>query len=96
MPAMVAKGQPLVHVADMTPAYGSSMLDVAASLSTALAAKRSGLDDAAFAVARAQSAGGGAPQQGAMAQVAERAIFEEALLSAVHARLEEVKSVTKA
>jgi hypothetical protein len=39
--------------------------------------------------------GGFAPTQAAMAGAAQQAIFADALLQAVHARLEELKSVSK-
>ncbi|MGZ3505157.1 MAG: hypothetical protein ACXVAW_11465 [Vulcanimicrobiaceae bacterium] len=84
-----------VNAADMMLSYGLSMFDVAASLMNALAAARSRLGDAASTAARSQTTLGDAMSDGAMAQVAESAIFREALLAAVHARLEEVKSVTR-
>jgi hypothetical protein len=72
------------------------MFDVGDSLREALAAARERLSDAQAAVARANSgeaAGRGA--DAAMAQTAQAAIFSEALLTAQHARLEEIKVVTK-
>jgi hypothetical protein len=52
------------------------------------------LTDSAAATARAQTPYGGTRTDAAMASVAERAVFTEALLNAVHARLAEIKSVT--
>jgi len=46
--------------------------------------------DAAVAAAR-----GGGPAQAGMAETAREAIFSEALLSAMHARLEELRGVAK-
>jgi riboflavin biosynthesis pyrimidine reductase len=70
------------------------MFDVAASLNGALGAAREGLAQAASQTARAQTQFGGSRTDAAMAGVAQKAIFTEALLSAVHARLAEIKSVT--
>lgn len=70
------------------------MFDVAESLMNALAQARAGLGSAASATARAQTPYGSARIDGAMATVAERAVFQEALLGAMHARLAEIKSVT--
>jgi hypothetical protein len=46
--------------------------------------------DAAVAAAR-----GGTPAQAGMAETARQAIFSDALLSAMHARLEELRGVAK-
>ncbi len=46
-------------------------------------------------VAVARAATGGASPQSAIAGAAREAIFADALLSAMHARLEELKSVAK-
>jgi hypothetical protein len=72
------------------------MFDVADSLRNALDAARRSLSDAQNDVARAnagQAAGRNA--DAAMARTAAAAIFSEALLSAEHARLAEIKSVAK-
>lgn len=69
------------------------MFDVAASLNGALNAARDGLAQAASQTARVQTQYGGTRTDAAMAGVAQRAIFTEALLNAVHARLAEIKSV---
>ncbi len=56
-------------------------------------AARERLNELARSVA---AAGTGIPgSQGAMAAAARQAIFSDALLGALHARLEELKSVTK-
>jgi hypothetical protein len=70
------------------------MLDVAAPLMNALAQSRDALDSDASATARAQTPYGRARSDAAMAGVAENAIFQEALMNAMHARLAEIKSVT--
>lgn len=71
------------------------MFDVAAILMNALAQSRDGLGSAASATARAQTPYGAPRSDAAMAGVAQKAIFQEALLSAMHARLAEIKSVTR-
>ena len=53
------------------------------------------MNEAQGAVARANAGVGGRSADAAMAQTAQAAIFDEALLSAVHARLAEIKAVTK-
>jgi hypothetical protein len=70
------------------------MFDVAASLNGALGEAREGLAQAAMQTARSQTSLGSARTDAAMAAVAQKAIFTEALLNAVHARLAEIKSVT--
>lgn len=70
------------------------MFDVAQPLLTALTGSRDGLDAAASATARAQTPLGGSRTDAAMSGVAEKAIFQEALMNAMHARLAEIKSVT--
>jgi hypothetical protein len=70
------------------------MFDVAASLNNAMNVARSGIAGAAAATSRAQTPLGGSRTDAAMAAVAQKAIFTEALLNAVHARLAEIKSVT--
>ncbi len=71
------------------------MFDIASSLMRALGGARESLRDAASATARAQTSLGTTQSDGAMSQIAERAIFSEALLAAMHARLEEIKTATK-
>jgi hypothetical protein len=72
------------------------MFDLGDSLRDALAGARAWLADAQTAVARANSGrAGGRSADAAMAQTASAAIFSEALLTAEHARLEEIKAVTK-
>lgn len=69
------------------------MFDISAPLMHALRAARTGLESAASATSRAQTPYGGSRPDSHMAGVAEKAIFTEALLAAVHARLAEIKSV---
>ena len=71
------------------------MFDVADSLREGLSRANGGLGSAATAAARAQTSVGKPLSDMAMARVAECAIFTEALLTAVHARLQEIKSVAK-
>lgn len=75
-------------------AYACRMFDVAASLTDAMNVARSNLSDSASATARAQTPFGASRTDAAMAAAAQKAIFTEALLNAVHARLAEIKSVT--
>ena len=70
------------------------MFDVAASLIDATKSAGSNLSDSASATARAQTPYGPTRTDAAMAAAAQKTIFTEALLSAVHARLAEIKSVT--
>lgn len=70
-------------------------MDVAPQLQSALGEARARLNSAAWAAARAQTALGGPVSDRAMATLAQSAIFSEALLAAMHARLAELKSVTK-
>lgn len=72
------------------------MFDVGASLHAALGEARDRLNAAQAAVARANAgAGAGRAADAAMAQTAQAAIFDEALLSATRARLAEIAAVTK-
>jgi len=71
------------------------MYDVAASLSSALDRARGALAGAASMTARSQTSLGTSRPDAAMAATAEKAIFTEALLNAMHARLAELKSVTR-
>jgi hypothetical protein len=70
-------------------------MDVAPQLRSALSEARSRLNAAASIAARAQTGLGGPVSDRAMATLAQSAIFSEAVLSAMHARLQEIKSVTK-
>lgn len=69
------------------------MFDVAGDLMSALQNARERLGSAAAQTARAQTPYGSARTDSAMAAVAESAVFTEALLGAVHARLAEIKAV---
>jgi hypothetical protein len=71
------------------------MFDVAESLQAGLDGAQTRLRDAQDAVASANAGGAGRSTDGAMAQTAQAAIFTEALLGAMHARLSEVKTVTR-
>lgn len=70
-------------------------MDVAPQLRSALGQAGQRLNEAASAAARAQTPLGRPVGDGAMVRLADSAIFSEALLGALHARLEELKSVTK-
>jgi hypothetical protein len=71
------------------------MFDVGLSLRDAFLSAHARLRDAQASLARANAGGLGRASDGAMAQTAQAAIFTEALLAAVRARFEEIKSVTK-
>ncbi len=72
------------------------MFDVGDTLRDGLDEARSKLRDAQRALARANSGDAtGRAADGAMAQTAQAALFTEALLSAEHARLAEIKTVVK-
>jgi hypothetical protein len=71
------------------------MFDVADSLEGGLHAAQRRLSEAQTMVARANAGQDRRSADAAMAQTAQAAIFEEALLSAVHARLQEIKTVTR-
>jgi hypothetical protein len=71
------------------------MFDVGDSLRDAFTDARRRLHDAQAAVAAADSGSGGRAADAAMGQVAQTAIFTEALISAEHARFEEIKAVAK-
>ena len=66
------------------------MFDVADSLAGPLAAAQERLSASASATALSQTA-----VNSRMAHVAQQAIFTEVLMNAMHARLAELKSVTK-
>jgi hypothetical protein len=70
------------------------MFDVAGSLINALSRARTDLDNAGSDVSRTQTQLGSPRSDRVLAQAAGRAVFTEALLNAVHARLAEIKSVT--
>ena len=67
------------------------MFDVAQSLGGALTAAASRLGEAAAGTSRAATPYGSARSDAPMASVAQNAIFTEALLNAIHARLAEIK-----
>ena len=71
------------------------MFDVGESLQGGLQRAAERMRDAQGRVAAANAGTGRRDADGAMAQTAQAAIFDEALLGALHARLEEVKAVTK-
>jgi hypothetical protein len=71
------------------------MFDVAESLRGGLESAQTRLLEAQRIVARANAGEGGRTADAAMAKTAQAAIFDEALLGAMHARLEELKAVTK-
>ena len=71
------------------------MFDVADSLRPALARAQTQLADAQAAVARANAGATGRGADAAMADTAQAAIFDEALMNAFHARLNELKAVTR-
>jgi hypothetical protein len=75
--------------------YHRSMYESADSLHGGLQAAQSRLNVAQGIVARANAGASGRGSDAAMAQTARAALFDEALLGAMHARLEEVKAVTK-
>ncbi len=70
-----------------------SMFDVAESLTPALRNAQSQLDTAAATVAQVNAHGGNTEE--AMTATAQAALFSEALLGAVHARLAELKAAAK-
>lgn len=72
------------------------MFDVGDTLQAALERAHVDLRDAQSRVAAANAGGrSGRSADAAMAQTAQAAIFTEALLSAEHARLEEIKTVAR-
>jgi hypothetical protein len=71
------------------------MFDVGDSLQAGLNRAQQRLRDAQNAVARANAGAGGRASDAAMSAAAEAAIFSDALLGALHARLSELKAVTK-
>ncbi len=71
------------------------MFDVAQSLRPGLADAQNRLAGAERAVARANAGDPGRNADAAMAATARAAIFTEAVMSAVHARLNELKAVAR-
>jgi hypothetical protein len=71
------------------------MFDVGESLRGGLGTAAEHMREAQGKVALANAGTDRRGADAAMAQAAQAAIFDEALLGALHARLEEVKSVTK-
>ena len=71
------------------------MFDVAGPLMNALTRARSDLSGAASSVSRTQTHLGSERSDRALAAAAGRAVFAEALLNAVHARLLEIKNVAR-
>ncbi len=70
-----------------------AMFDVADSLAPALRGAQQRLEDAASQTAHANATGTGT--DAAMTATARAALFSEALLAALHARLAEVKAAAK-
>ena len=68
---------------------------IPSELSGAALASRDRLSALAGSAATANARPGSPASQLAMASAAREAVFADALMSAMHARLEEVKSVTK-
>ena len=78
----------------MCACYAARMFDVAQSLQPALREAQQHLDLASTAVARA-SANRNESTDRIMAQAAQAAIFEGALLSTMRSRIAEMKAVAK-
>ncbi|GAC1613823.1 MAG: hypothetical protein NVS9B12_14900 [Vulcanimicrobiaceae bacterium] len=70
-------------------------MDIALQLQSALGEAQTQLKTDASLAARAQTPLGKPSNDATMASLAQQAVFSEALLSAMHARLEEMKAVTK-
>lgn len=70
-------------------------MDIAPQLVSALAETRARLAGDGALAARAQTGLGAPASDVTMAALAQSAIFSEALMAAVHSRLEEIKAVTK-
>ncbi|MFN2528469.1 MAG: hypothetical protein ABR584_07105 [Candidatus Baltobacteraceae bacterium] len=70
-------------------------MEIAPQLQSALTDARTRLAGDATLAARAQTTLGPAPNDATMASLAQCAIFSEALMAAMHSRLQEIKSVTK-
>jgi len=76
-------------------AHDARMFELAPRLVAALGAANQQLGRDALEAARAQTNLGGRNSDRTMASLAKAAVFTEAVLSAMHARLQEIKSVTK-
>lgn len=68
---------------------------IPSDLTRAALGARDRLSDYSYKTATSNLGGNFAPTQAAMAGAAHEAIFADALLQAVHARLEELKAVSK-
>ncbi|HTV75036.1 MAG TPA: hypothetical protein VME66_15185 [Candidatus Acidoferrales bacterium] len=68
---------------------------IPSDLAQAALGARDRLSTYSYKTATTNIGGGFAPTQAAMAGAAQQAIFADALLQAVHARFEELKSVSK-
>lgn len=79
----------------MSASYVTVMFDVADSLRAGFDSAQRALLDAQTALARAGAGGDAARGNAAMAQTAQAALFQEALLAAEHARLAEIKGVAR-
>lgn|GEM_PF-3374726 len=73
--------------------YDARMFDVAASLQPGFARADAGLEAGRSALARSQAAGGTGDR--AMAALARNALFGDALLAAMHARLSEIAKAAR-
>ncbi len=71
------------------------MMNASAPVSGALVEARMRLQDAENNVARANAGHAGRSTDAAMASAAQAAVFQEALLATIHARLAELKAVAK-
>ena len=70
-------------------------MEIAPQLQSALEATRASLAGDASRAARAETSAGSPANDATMASLAQSAIFSEALMAAMHSRLEEIKAVTK-
>ena len=75
--------------------YLGAMFDIAPQLLFALNRAQSQIEGSAGTTARSATNLGKSSSDRTMAEFASRALFSEALLSALHARLAEIKAVTK-
>ena len=71
------------------------MFDIAPQLAAALERGADQLRASAAIAARAETSLGGPTSNRTMASLAQAAIFSETLLNAIHARLQEIRLVTK-
>jgi hypothetical protein len=79
----------------ITASYHRAMFEVADGLQAGIMRGEERLREAQNAVVQANAGITRRSTDAAMAQTAQSAIFSEALLGALHARLDEIKSVTK-